>query len=253
MSATVHQTLSSLLLPPAAPLLLIALGVLLLMRRRRSGGARVAWAGIALLWLLSTPLVAESLLRSLEPPPLPAGAARPEAAAVVVLGGGSNWAAAEEDAGESVSEWTLQRLRYGVRLARETGRPLLVTGGRPMYTRYAEAQLMRHVAEREFHTPVRWVEGDSDNTFENARLSFGLLAPEGRTTVYLVTHGWHMPRARRSFERAGFRVVPAATGYTPRARSWLAAIVPTGLALRQSAIFSRELLGLAVYSVTGRI
>lgn len=253
MFPAVHQTLSSLLLPPAGPLLLVAIGVLLMMRRQRRSGARVAWTGIALLWLLSTPLIAESLLRSLEPPPLPAAVTHPAAAAIVVLGGGSNWAAAEESGGESVSEWTLQRLRYGVRLARETGQPLLVTGGRPKNTRYAEAELMQRVAEREFNARVQWVESDSDNTFENARHSFGLLAAEGRTTVYLVTHGWHMPRARRSFERAGFQVVPAPTGYTPRARSWLEAIAPTALALRQSAIFCRELLGLAVYSVTGRI
>ena len=55
---------------------------------------------------------------------------------------------------------------------------------------------MKQVLEREFQVPVTWVEETSRNTLENARGSFQVLGAAGIRRVYLVTHAWHMPRAR---------------------------------------------------------
>jgi hypothetical protein len=71
-----------------------------------------------------------------------------------VLGGGRN-RGAPEWGGESVNSFTLQRLRYAARLARESGLPLYVTGGKPDGGEFAEGTLMAEVLSREFAAPVR--------------------------------------------------------------------------------------------------
>src|SRR5690606_18964589 len=46
-------------------------------------------------------------------------------------------------------------------------------------------------------------ERSSRDTWENARHAAALLGPMGVRKVVLVTCAWHLPRARRLFERAG--------------------------------------------------
>jgi len=94
---------------------------------------------------------------------------------------------------------------------------------------------------------VRWVEGDSDNTLENARLSYPLLAQAGVRRIYLVTHAWHLPRAAMAFRAAGFEVVPAPTAFTTRYRTDLLTFVPNADALRDSRWFMHEMIGMLWY------
>ena len=120
------------LLPPLDLIILIALGLVLVPRRPRFGLALAA-AGLAALAVLSTPRVGDLLAATLEDgaPPLPAQRARDAGAgAIVVLGGGRNRGALEYG-GETLDAASLGRVRYGARLARLTGLPLLVSGGRP--------------------------------------------------------------------------------------------------------------------------
>ncbi len=53
---------------------------------------------------------------------------------------------------------TLALARYGAKLHRETGLPLLVTGGRPLDTALSEAETVRRVLEDEFGFTVRWLD-----------------------------------------------------------------------------------------------
>jgi uncharacterized SAM-binding protein YcdF (DUF218 family) len=105
---------------------------------------------------------------------------------------------------------------------------------------------MRDSLAADFNAPPRWVEGDSLNTRENAERAQALLAADSIRRVYLVTHAWHMPRARRAFEAAGLEVVAAPTGYTPITPSPMA-WVPSGHALRNTYLAMREWLGQAWY------
>lgn len=206
------KILTALTLPPAGPLLLAALGLLL--RRRPRLGRFLAWSGLVLLWLLSTPVVTRSLLARLEDlPPLDPALAK-GAQAIVVLGGGS-YLAAPEYGGDTVSRWSLERIRYAARLQRETRLPLLVSGGAPLGG-VAEARSMQAALEKEFGVEVRWVEDASADTRGNARLSAPLLREAGVRRVLLVTHAWHMQRARAEFAAAGVEAVPAPTGYESR-------------------------------------
>ncbi len=250
MSWFITNLISAFLLPPLNLLLLALAGLLLWQKRPRVARALLASA-FTLLWLLSTPFVAESLLQSLEgaAPALDTRSpnAHVQAAdAIVVLGGGTYFHAPEY-AGDTVSSATLQRLRFAAKLYRDTAKPVLVTGGKPLGNSRSEAQQMQQVLEQEFRVPVHWTEDESDNTFENARFSYKLLQQAGIKRIYLVTHAWHMPRATLVFQAAGFAVVPAPTAYTTRYQADLMAFVPNASALRDSQVFMHELIGLLWY------
>ena len=58
----------------------------------------------------------------------------------------------------------------------------------------------------DFRTPPRWVEAKSADTWENARFSADILRAEGITSVYVVTHAWHMRRAVLAFQGTGLTV-----------------------------------------------
>lgn len=196
--------------------------------------------GAGALLLLATPFVGMTLVAALEPPfddPL-----HHPADAIVVLGGGS-YPDAPEYGGDTVNSVSLERLRYAALLHKRTGKPILVSGGNPFHNATSEAAQMRAVLENEWHVPVAWSEATSNNTLENARNSYALLDQAGIRRIYLVTHAWHMPRARHAFERAGFTVIAAATRYTAHHTLRLADFVPGADGLSLSATFCHEILG----------
>lgn len=248
MSWFVTNTIAAFLLPPLSLLLLLALGIFLLYRRRRFAKPLLL-AAFGLLWLASTPYFAEGALHLLEARTTALDGRQQAADAIVILGGGTYFHAPEYAGQDTVSDQALLRLRYGARLQRETGKPILVTGGRPLGNSVSEAQQMRAALEQDFQVPVRWVEDASDNTFDNARYSYQTLQKTGVRRIYLVTHAWHMPRSADVFRRAGFEVVEAPIAFTTRYRTDLLAFVPRADSLRDSKIFVHEVIGLLWYRV----
>ena len=236
------QLVSAFLLPPLC-FLLFGLAGLFLWRRRPVAARRLVAFSMGLLWAFSMPLTGDTLLGLLESRALLADAARPGAQAIVVLGGGTNFDA-PEFGGDTVNSATLERLRYAAALQRSSGLPLLVTGGDPRGRGVAEATLMAQVLKDEFGVPVRWVEAASDNTIQNAAYSRKLLADAGISTILLVTQGWHMPRGKMLFERAGLDVRPAGTGFQGRHRLTVLDFLPSSEGLRDSRIFFHEAIGL---------
>ena len=209
----VKAVLKALALPPTGPLLLAALG-LAVHRRSPRFGVGLAWAGVLSLLALSIPAVAALLMRSLD---LPAPFDREQAAgaqAIVILGGGTR-RDAPEYAGDTLATLTLERVRYGARVAKMIGLPVLVTGG-SVSGGEAEADLMREVLQREYGVAVRWAENRSRTTHENAQNSARMLHAAGIDRVVLVAHAFDMRRAKAEFAAAGIAIVPAATGIPSR-------------------------------------
>jgi uncharacterized SAM-binding protein YcdF (DUF218 family) len=103
---------------------------------------------------------------------------------------------------------------------------------------------------QDFGVEVRWMETLSRNTAESAKFSRAILEPYQMDRVLLVTHAWHMPRARMAFEKAGFTVIPAAAGY---AHGPLAAtdLLPSATGLRFTYLALHEWIGLVWYRLTG--
>ena len=236
-----------LLLPPGILLILVAAGVAL-QRKRPQLGLVLALGGLAMLYLLSTPLVADALVEIVAGRTTFVAPGRYPADAIVVLGAGTYWNAPEYGA-DTVSGAGLQRLRYAAHLHRRTGKPVLVTGGQPFPRGAPEASSMKLVLEQEFGVPVQWSESESVNTLESALLSYRILGPEGRLRIYLVTHSVHMPRARRAFEQAGFEVVPAPTAFAGGEPLTILSFAPRADALLDSHTALREMLGAAWYRI----
>ena len=227
------------LLPPLAPMLLVLAGLWLLRTRPRAGRGLIA-VGAGVLLVLATPIVGWTLNAMLEPPYT--DSLQHSADAIVVLGGGS-YPTAPEYGGDTVNRATLERLRYAAALHRRSAKPLLVSGGNPRGNATAEADQMRSLLENEWRIPVRWSETTSNNTLENARNSYAILQQANISHIYLVTHAWHMPRARQAFEQAGFSVTPAATVFTTEHGSNLADFLPSVDGLLLSARVIHEVLG----------
>jgi uncharacterized SAM-binding protein YcdF (DUF218 family) len=242
----VTNLIAAFLLPPLSLLLLLAFGIFLLYRRRKYAKPLLL-ATFALLWIASTPYCSDAALHWLEARTAALGKTSPQADAIVILGGGTYFSAPEYAGQDTIGEVTLARLRYGAKLQRETGKPILVTGGKPLGNSTSEAQQMRASLEQDFRVPVRWAEEDSNNTFENARNSFQVLQKSGIKRIYLVTHAWHMARSANVFRRAGFEVVEAPTAFTTRYRTDLLTFLPNAWALYDSKIFVHEVTGLLWY------
>lgn len=243
MSWFLNNLIAAFLLPPLCLLLLAICG---LIGWRRVAGKVLLTLALLGLWLTSTPYVADAALHYLEQDIPVLDASQHSAEAIVVLGGGSYYSAPEYG-GDTVSTTTLERVRYAARLHRLSGKPVLVTGGTPMGNQISEAKQMQMVMEHEFNVPVRWTEDRSDNTEQNARYSYELLRAHGLRRIYLVSHAWHLPRAKRLFEAAGFEVIAAPTAYTTRLRTDILTFLPNGQSMCKSQIFAHELIGLLWY------
>ena len=236
-------------MPPLAPLLLIA-GGLWLQRRKTRGGKALIAVGMGLFVLLSQPFVGAALLISLQTdPPLPAQGPLPEADAIVILGADLD-PGTPELGGPSAGPLSLLRVRYGALLAQRSGLPVLVTGGPPEAGRESVAKLMAD-ALKAYGVKARWREGRAADTRQNARFSAAILERAGLHRVLLVSHAWHLPRARAAFEAAGLEVIAAPT--VPR--TWpdplrLDAYIPSVRALRESRFGLHEWLGRAWYALT---
>jgi uncharacterized SAM-binding protein YcdF (DUF218 family) len=222
--------IKAIVLPPTGLLLLSVLG-LGVRKRFPRGGIAMAWGGLLLLLILSLPAVAAFLVRSLDTSPPFDSAGTAAAQAIVILSGDTRYA--PEYGGETLGELTLERVRYGARIARLTGLPVLVSGG-SVYGGKPEARPMQEALEREFGVPVRWVEERSRTTHENALYSAAMLRSAGIRTVVLVVHSFDMPRARAEFAAAGIETLPAPTGIPSAKPEQLSDFVPGIAGLRAS-------------------
>lgn len=245
--------IASLILPPGGIIILMLAG-LVLWRRRPRLGAGLVTAGLALLYFLSTApgviLLMKPLERSAVLTPEAIEAFSPQA--IVVLGGGRRMYAPEYGR-PTVATPSLERVRYGAWLQRETRLPIAVTGGVVSGTGPPEADVMAQALRLELGAEVRWLETRSRNTEQNAVFSRALLARDGIGRIALVTHAAHMPRAAEMFRGQGFEVLEAPTAFTTGAegplqwRDW----IPSTGALSVSWFALHEHLGRAWFRLRG--
>lgn len=204
-----------LLMPPGVLILLLVLA----WWWRRSRPRLAGWCfalGVGGFWLMSLPVMVQwgaGLLEREAPLPRDEWATLAQRAdAIVVLGAGRErgdlaWGS------DQPTGMALERERYAARLAKASGLPILTSGGLHYGSPPTEAKMMADSMRDDFGVAVRWQEGQSRTTWENATFSAEVLLPEGIKRVVVVTQAWHMPRAVWSFQNAGFEVVPAPVGF----------------------------------------
>lgn len=239
-----------LILPPGGPVFAALAGLVIGLRWRTTGWV-IAATAISTLYLLSTPLVSGWLVGGLNnAEPLTLTSAQ-HAQAIVVLGAGLSRDMNAPN-GVSLGLLTSERVRYAARLFRELQLPLAVSGGvaRADPAPRTEAALLQEALQTEYRLPVKWVEAQSRNTRENARLTAKILRPDGVSTIVLVTHAFDVRRARNEFEAAGLAVISAPTRVPFPTGLGGRALLPSIWALQDSHFAVYELLALIKSAIT---
>ena len=251
---------AALLLPPV-PLLWLLLLAWWWQRRRPALATVLLLGSVLALWFSQCQVTGALLERQLTVAPSLSmqriaelrRASADNRTAVVVLGGGVRPLASEY--GEShLGNASMERLHYGLWLARQLALPVLASGGAGWAQQDGpgEATIAARIASRDYSRNLRWVESESRDTRGNARLSLQLLQKDSITQVLLVTHGWHMRRALRAFEDEArsigmaVRVVPAPMGLVAdRHQTVLQRWVPSAEGNQRVREALREWIGLA--------
>jgi len=199
-----------LLVPPAINVLCILVGLFFWRWLKRTSILLILLSALSL-WFLATPLGATKLQQTIEDYPV-IDLSRAKDAQAIVMAGSSHHNLEKEYGTSTPSNLALVRLHYSAHLHRETDLPILVTGGyRYQPDRPQHAKVLADSLTQEFQIAPVWLELKSTNTNENAIYSAELLQPKGINKIILVTHSYHMRRAARRFEEAGFKVYAAPT------------------------------------------
>ena len=245
----IHRTIEFFLYPPGNLLIFMLLGFAFY--RYPMIKNTLIILGVAQLIFFSLPIVSNKLMASLESqyPPQATLWETQQADAIVVLGASRNDRAIEFG-GVTVGTAELERLRYAALLHRQTGLPLLLTGGDPINSGFSEAFLMKQVLKEEFNIEATWLEENSHTTWENATLTDEILSKAGIKKAWLVTHAWHMPRSMMVFSNRTVEYLPAPHnhGLFLWDKLWMD-LIPQARALSLSNIAMHEWLGLLWYKL----
>lgn len=210
---TVLGLLKSLILPPTSLILVVLAGLLLALRWRRLGWG-ISFAGASIMLVLAMPVTGALLMAGLSadlprtPPPsnLPT--------AVVILSAEARATNAARTRFEP-GPLTWERILAGAQIARSSRLPILVAGGPIRPNGPTLAGVMAANLSQLFNLPPRWQEEISRDTWENARYSADILKANGISSIYLVSHGWHLRRATIAFRHFGITVTAISVRLDP--------------------------------------
>lgn len=240
-----HKILPVLLSPIFLIGLLAAVGGI---RKSR----KLVLVSVGLLYLLSTPIVADLLIRGVEHPYQPRAASQvANADAIVVLSG--MLLNVKMANGQISHEWgDPDRFFGGLELLRLSKAPKLIwTGGRlPWDThKLSEGELLMQEAIKLGFSKERFLlTSDVENTADEAK-SVAKLIGAGKSII-LVTSAFHMPRSLALFEAQGLAVEPFAVDFKVSARAVTPMdFLPEADALNRSSIAFREMVGRLYYAV----
>jgi len=256
MTVFLSTAFTRLFLSPLVFLLPLLVGAVLGLAGKRRTGAVTVLATAAVGLLLSVRPVADLLLRPLEDSfPQPSSLDLAGCDAVVVLGGGVDKLVPGEGGRSFPAAQPLARLVAGLRARRTPLEPVIVSGG--MVWTDAEAEPEAETMKRllvELGVPEEAViaEGESRNTWENARNTARILEGKGARRAVLVTSAWHMPRAMMSFRAAGLDCVPFGADYRARRGAYrFLDFLPAFETLADSFRALHEDFGLLAYGLRG--
>lgn len=249
---SIKKIVLRLMFPVSVTLILLAAGILL--RKRASLSLVLVLCGLLVLATFSFPIVALSLIGSLESRAgdyaKPARMRAENTAYIVVLSG--EFREGDLTAADSVGTSVI-RLIEGVRLWKEVpDSKLVVTGGIiPGLSRSSIARSLAEVAHQ-VGVPQNAIilEEESWTTEDQARMTADIVKD---ARFALVTSAYHMPRSLLLFRAAGLDPVPAPCDFTAK-KYYLHydTLIPQAQFLLLSQIAIKEYIGLAFYGLRER-
>ena len=237
--------LTALALPPTSLLVLLFIGALLIHSKPKLA-KRIIFFSVATVWLLSTNAFSVWFHNQVFPDYALVTAKdlkEKSVQAIVVLGGGVVVGLPGGD--QQMSKTSLERLRLGAQLTRQSGLPLVFSGGSGWGAKnasVAEADVAEKVLHEAFGIKLNYKEPSSRDTQENAGNTWALLSKQGIQRIALVTNSTHMPRASAEFKSIGFDVAEAAVGQPTMGSETLLGWLPSASNLEISQSVLRELL-----------
>jgi uncharacterized SAM-binding protein YcdF (DUF218 family) len=250
--------IKTLLLPSSSFLLLGFIGLYKVLKNL-THGFKLLFGSLFGLYVLSMPLVSSGLMMLVESPTHNIFIPSAENQAIVVIGSGLRGNASEFGGDYTLNSRSLERVRYAATLQKRTNLPIMVSGGNVFESESpekpsvpSEASVMADVLEKEFNAPVQWQEAESRNTAENAIYCRKILHFQKVDKILLVTHAFHMKRAKIAFEKVGFEVQAAPTVYLSSADEDdldVFKFIPSAQAMLNSNFALHELLGMVWYEM----
>jgi uncharacterized SAM-binding protein YcdF (DUF218 family) len=253
MLSELKPYVTTIILPPASLLVIILIGGSFI-RGKPWLAKLLIHLAVTALWLFSTsgfsvwlhskvipeyPLITENYFKSTN------------AEAIVILGGGV--VVGLPDGDQQMSRTSLERLRLGAQLARQSSLPIVFSGGSGWgvkVTTISEADVAEKVLKEAFGLTLKFKESRSRDTQENAIMTRELLTKHGIQHIILVTHSSHMPRASEAFKNAGFDVEEAALGQPVSSNGLILSWLPNANNLEVSQSIFRELLARFLQKLT---
>jgi len=249
-----------MLVSPLSLIILLFIIGLLAIKKYQSIGLIVLSLSIFQLWLLSTPMISQTLSSSLERKYMPKVVSEYEVAdAIVVLGGAVSGPFYPRkyydmsDAGD--------RLLQALRLYRANKANYIILSGAggmipSLGIAISEASIMRGIL-LDWGVPDESIllEENSHNTYENAVGCKTLIEQKGFEKILLVTSALHMRRAHSVFDTQNIPVIPAPTDYLAvgNSENWILDLIPTVDALSMTIYAMKEYVGFSVYEFRGWI
>lgn len=248
----ISKILSFLISPFIISLILFIIGVLFKRYRQI-----VITASVIILLVFSNPLLFRFTIQKWEQAPAALPVNSSQCKYIVVLGGMSSH---YQPANRVQFAQSADRLMQAMMLTRQNEvEKLIISGGSAnilLKQRPEGAVLKEFLTQWSLPDSILAIDSLSRNTYENALYTaqmFDSLKMEKNIT--LVTSAWHMPRAKRCFEKQGFKVSPVgADAMWPFESLTIGdVIIPSAAVLQKWDLLIKEWVGMTVYKIKGYI
>jgi uncharacterized SAM-binding protein YcdF (DUF218 family) len=246
----IGKIVAALILPPGIFVIVAALVAILAARGKKKAAWILSAADALAIYVLSTCAFSNMLVIPLENKYVPL-TWKVDATAVVVLGGGFNDTSPEYGNAGALTSTSEKRAIYGLELANRYGLPLVFSGGK-VFSLKKEGSEAEAAGRLWLSLGVDrnriMLETESKDTKENASR---VAALKGKGPFILVTSAFHMPRAMRTFEKAGINVIAAPTDFQGKRSPILwSDLMPDSGQLSLSRLALHEYFGMIYYNLT---
>lgn len=218
---------------------------------------RLLWASLICFYFFSNAFITDEFVRAYEDRNTPFSKITEQFDVAIVLGGFSNY-----DSKQDLVQFhsATDRLTEGIRFYK-TGKAkkiMIVSGsGQIMRPDEKEALYIKDylltigIPERDLI-----IESESKNTRENAVFAKEILDEKYKNGNYvLITSAFHMPRAKRCFDRVGIHTTPYSVDQQAGPRKFLLdhLLIPDVYSLKRWQMLIKEWLGFTAYWIMGYI